>query len=195
MQRYFVHLHNGNKKYTPKDATVLLLNARELAAGANPDIIVRDCRVSTRYIELDTSTPDSMDVQELAGRLEAISPVASVEHIVERHVDKEEAIRRAKELFNDEKYWGTHEALEMVWKATPPGPERELVNGIILVAAALVHEQKDEHDICMAILRRAAKKFEAAATTAEEYYGIDVDRLATTVSRMLDTGRAERFTI
>lgn len=192
MQRYFVHLQN--RDYTPKDATVLLLRARELAGAGQPDVVVRDSRVSSKYIEFDTSIPDSMEVNDLASRLEAISPVASVEHIVEKEMEKGEAIERAKKLFNEEKYWGTHEALEAVWKATPRGPERDLVNGIILVAAALVHEQKDEHDICMAILRRAAKKLEEGAAGGT-YYGIDVDRLAATVARMLDTGRAERFTI
>lgn len=192
MQRYFVHLQN--RDYTPKDATVLLMRARELAGAGRPDVVVRDSRVSSKYIEFDTSIPDSMEVKDLASRLAAISPVASVEHIVEREVEKGEAIERAKELFNEEKYWGTHEALEAVWKATPRGPERDLVNGIILVAAALVHEQKDEHDVCMAILRRAAKKLEEGAAV-RTYHGIDIDRLAATVARMLDAGKVERFTI
>jgi predicted hydrolase (HD superfamily) len=80
----------------------------------------------------------------------------------------------------------------MVWKATPPGRERDLVNGMILVAAALVHDQKDEQDICMSILKRAAKKLDGATGS---YHGIDVDRFTKMVHRMLDAGRAERFTI
>lgn len=187
LQRYFVHLHNGS--YSPKDATVLLTKARELAGQ---EVVVRDSRVSKKYIEFDTSIPDGKDVKEMLGRLAKISPVASYEHIVERHMERDEAISKAVELFNEEKYWGTHEALEMVWKATPPGKERDLVNGIILVAAALVHDQKDEQDICMSILKRAAKKLDGVSG---DYHGIDVDRLVKTVHRMLDAGRAERFTI
>lgn len=188
LQRYFVHLQN--KAYSPKDATVLLLKARELAEPQGA--LVRDSRVSSKYIEFDTSIPDAMDVSDLTGKLAAISPIASVEHIVDKHMPRDEAIRHAIKLFNDEKYWGTHEALEMVWKATPPGKERDLINGIILVAAALVHDQKDEQDICLSILRRAMKKLDESTGT---YHGIDVDRLVGLVAKMLSTGRPERFTI
>jgi hypothetical protein len=186
MQRYFIHLQNS--KYTPKDATALLERARELARGA----IVRDSRVSKKYIEFDTSIPDSMDVDDLVGRLQNISPLASVEHIVEKDMPKDEAIRHAVELFNEEKYWGTHEALEAVWKATPRGKERDLINGIILVAAAFVHDLKDERDICLSILGRASKKLDGSSGT---YHGINIDRLTRLVNRILDTGKIERFTI
>lgn len=186
MQRYFIHLQNSD--YTPKDAAVLLERARKLAR----DVVVRDSRVSKKYIEFDTSIPDSINVDELVGRLQEISPLASIERIVERDVPKDEAIRHAIELFNEEKYWGTHEALEAVWKATPRGQERDLINGMILVAAAFVHDLKDERDICLSILGRAMKKLEGASGT---YHGIDVDRLASLVGRILQTGKVERFTI
>lgn len=186
MQRYFIHLQN--RQYTPKDAAVLLERARELAR----DVVVRDSRVSKKYIEFDTSVPDSVDIDELAGRLEKISPVASVERIVEKEMPKEEAIRHAVELFNEEKYWGTHETLEAVWKATPKGSERDLINGIILVAAAFVHDLKDEREICLSILRRAMKKIEGSSGS---YHGIDIDRLVELVGKILQTGSIERFTI
>lgn len=186
MQRYFIHLQNS--EYTPKDAVVLLERARELAR----DVIVRDSRVSKKYIEFDTSIPDSMEVDELVGKLQKISPLASVEHIVEKDMSKEEAIRHAVELFNEEKYWGTHEALEAVWKATPRGKERDLINGMILVAAAFVHDLKDEREICLSILGRAMKKLETVSGT---YHGIDIDRLAVHVGKILQTGKIERFTI
>ncbi|MEO9363384.1 MAG: DUF309 domain-containing protein [Nitrososphaera sp.] len=187
LQRYFVHLKNS--AYTPKDATVLLTRARELAGDG---AIVRDSRVSKKYIEFDTSIPDGMEIGDLVGRLQKISPLASYEHIVERHVEKEEAIERAIELFNDEKYWGTHEALEAVWKETPAGQERDLLNGIILVAAAFVHDEKDEHEICMSILRRARKKLDGATG---RYHGIDIDRFVEKVQGILNMGIVERFTI
>ena len=186
VKRYFIHLQN--KEYTPKDATVLLERARKLAQ----DIIVRDSRVSKKYIEFDTSIPDSMDIDYLVSRLQKISPLASFEHIVEKEMPKDDAIRHAVELFNEEKYWGTHEALEAVWKATPKGSERDLINGIILVAAAFVHDLKDERDVCLSMLGRAVKKLDGASGT---YHGIDVDRLVRLVDRILQTRRIERFTI
>ena len=187
MQRYFFHLQN--RSHTPKDAAALLSRARQLAGS---QVVVRDSRVSGKYIEFDASIPDSADADDVGRALAAISPVESIEHIVDRHMERDEAIRHAIELFNDEKYWGTHEALEMVWKATPAGEERDLINGIILVAAALVHGQKDEQEICMSILRRAMKKLEKATGS---YHGIDIDTMADRVATMLNTGRIEQFKI
>lgn len=181
-------VHLQNRAYTPKDATVLLYRARELAGS---DVTIRDARVSKKYVEFDTSLPDGMSADDLARRLGAISPLASYEHIVERHMEKDEAIERAVELFNDEKYWGAHEALEGVWKGASGG-EKSILNGIILVAAAFVHDEKDEQEICLSILQRAMKKLEGAGG---KYHGIDIDRIADRVSKMIDSGRIERFTI
>ncbi len=188
MQRYFVHLEN--RTFTPKDATSLLLKARDLVEKL--DVVVRDSRVSKKYLEFDTSIPDSLNVAEMVGKLATISPVASYEQIVEKHMEKDEAIRHAVELFNEEKYWGTHEALEAVWKSMSDGKERRLINGIILVAAAFVHDEKDEQEICLSILRRAMKKFEGVTGV---YHGIDMDRMISLVSTIIVTGKIERFTI
>ncbi len=186
MQRYMVHLQNNS--HTPKDVASLLYRARELV---EPEVIVRDVRVSKKYIELDTSLPDGVDVGGLVSRLAAISPMASYEHIVERHMDKDKAIEHAVKLFDDEKYWGAHEALESVWKGAD-GNEKSILNGIILVAAAFVHDEKDEPEICLSILERASKKLKK---TGRMYYGIDVDRIADLISKIINSGRIERFTI
>lgn len=187
MQRYIIHLQN--RSFTPKDARKLLYRARSLAG--DPEIVVRDCRVSKKYVEFDTSIPDGTGISEVVSKLAAISPLASYEHAVERHMEKEEAIRRAIQLFNDEKYWGAHEVLEGVWKSAA-GTEKEVLNGIILVAAAFVHDEKDEPEICLSILRRAIKKLDSGSNV---YHGIDVDRLAALVSEIINSGRIERFTI
>ena len=186
MQRYMVHLQN--RSYSPKDAAALLYRARELV---EPEVVVRDVRVSRKYIEFDTSTPDDMDAGELTGKLKAISPLVSYEHVVERHIGKDEAIERSVELFNDEKYWGAHEALESVWKDSS-GDEKSILNGIILVAAAFVHDEKNEPEICLSILQRARKKL---VGTGGRYHGIDIDRVADLISKIINSGRIKRFTI
>jgi hypothetical protein len=189
MKRYMIHLKNDGS-HTAKDATVLLYNARELVQ--DPEVIVRDARVSKRYIEFDTSIPDNTTVDNIIVRLEAISPVASYDHIVERHMEKEDAIKHAVQLFNEEKYWGAHEALELVWKSTRDAREKSIVNGIILIAAAFVHDEKDEPEICISILQRAIKKLQNAKGT---YHGIDIDRIADLTAKIINSGRIERFTI
>src|SRR5712692_8090020 len=102
MYRYMIHLKNIDCR-TPKDANMLLQRARDLIS--DPKIIVRDTRISRRSIEFDTSIPDSKNVHDILEKLLAISPVADYDQIVESHMDKEDAIRRAKHLFNEEKYW------------------------------------------------------------------------------------------
>jgi uncharacterized protein len=187
MQRYMIHLQN--KSHTARDATVLLYLARELVEGS--EVIVRDARVSKKYIEFDTSIPDRAAIDDIVGRLEPISSISSYEHIIERHMEKEQAIKHAVQLFNDEKYWGAHEALESVWKGTS-GSEKSILNGIILVAAAFVHDEKDEPGICLSILERAMKKLDGAGGT---YHGIDVGRIAELTAKIINSRKIERFTI
>jgi hypothetical protein len=182
-----LHLQN-TVQYSPKHATVLLQRARELV---EPEASIRDARISKKYIEFDTSIPDSTDMKTIFARLEAIAPLASYEEILERHMEKDRAIARAVQLFNDERYWEAHEVLEYLWK-NAKGVEREILNGIILVAAAFVHDEKDEPDVCISILRRARKKLDQGSGN---YYGIDTNRIADMVSEIINTGKVNRFTI
>ncbi len=187
MKRYMVHLHNA-LLYSPKDATALLHRARQLV---EPEASIRDARISKKYIEFDTSVSEDKDLKKITTRLEAIAPLDSYEQIIERHIEKNIAIRRAVQLFNDEKYWQAHEVLEYVWK-NATGVEKEILNGIILVAAAFVHDQKDEQDVCISILERAIKKFDHASGI---YHGIDTNTIANMISKIINTGRVETFTI
>jgi uncharacterized protein len=178
-----VHLQN-TVPYIPKQATMLLQRARELV---EPEASIRDARISKKYIEFDTIISNSMDVKTIISRLEAIAPLASYE----RHMEKDRAIARAIQLFNDERYWEAHEVLEYLWK-NAKGVEREILNGIILVAAAFVHDEKDEPDVCISILRRARKKLDQAIGN---YHGINTNRIADMVSEIINTGKVNRFTI
>jgi len=89
----------------------------------------------------------------------------------------------ARQLFNDEKYWKTHEVLEAIWKNTK-GSERDLLNGIILVAAALVHYQKGELAICISIMKRALVKLDKSY---DKYYDIDMESLKRNVTDMVNS--------
>ena len=46
-------LHLKNSKYLPKDATTILHDSRDLIYGITA--VIRDCRVSSKFIELDIS--------------------------------------------------------------------------------------------------------------------------------------------
>ena len=70
--------------------------------------------------------------------------------------------------------------------------EKDLLNGIILIAAAFVHEEKDESSICISILDRARKKLSQSKGL---YFGMDFDEINRQVLRIIETGIIRRFTI
>lgn len=183
LERYLLYLKN--QKFRPSDAPNLLLEAR--TSIPKPDnIIIRDVRVAQRFIEFDVS----LSGQELLDRivLNALSTIAefeSYEIVKEENLSKEEAIDRARNLFNNEKFWKCHEVLEVVWKQAE-GDEKKLLNGVILVAAALVHFQKGENGICMNILKRADAKIKSGKE--DEYYRIKLDSLKENLRKIIDTG-------
>jgi uncharacterized protein len=183
LERYLLYLKN--QKFRPSDAPNLLLEART-SIPKTDNIIIRDVRVAQRFIEFDVS----LSGQELLDRivLNALSTIAefeSYEIVKEENLSKEEAIDRARNLFNNEKFWKCHEVLEVVWKQAE-GDEKKLLNGVILVAAALVHFQKGENEICMSILKRADDKIKSGKE--EEYYRIKLDSLKENLRKIIDTG-------
>ena len=93
--------------------------------------------------------------------------------------------------FNEERFWEAHEVLEGVWKKCFEG-EKELVQGIILAAAALVHFQKAENMICLSVLGRALEKL---GRSTGMYHGINVDLLRQKIEAIKNSGRISLFTI
>lgn len=181
-----IHLKNSN--YVPSDSHDLLLRAREITSLMH--ITIRDMRVSSRYLEFDvTIGKDRLD--QLIKKLELIGPLDHAKHVVDEKITKEEAIEKGIDYFNYERFWECHEVLESAWKKSE-GKEKELIQGIILVAAALVHYQKNENEICLSIFNRALEKI---GNAKGKYHKIDVDALRNKVSSMLRTRVLETFTI
>jgi uncharacterized protein len=186
MDRFMVHLKNSG--YVPTDAKTLLAKADQLTSEMN--VIVRDMRVSTKYLEFDVSVKKE-ELDKVVKKLETIGSLDDVRHVVEEKIEKEEALKKARQYFNDERYWECHEVLEGVWKKTHEG-EKDLVQGIILVAAALVHYQKDENDICLSIMRRATEKL---SSTSGVYHDVDINRFQKMVEKMISSKKIEPFMI
>jgi predicted metal-dependent hydrolase len=181
-----IHLNNSGN--IPIDAKALLAKADELTASMN--VVVRDMRVSTKYLEFDVSVKKE-ELDLVVKKFEPIASLHDARHVVEEHIEKEEALKKAKQYFNDERYWECHEVLEGVWKKSHDA-EKDLVQGIILVAAALVHYQKYENDICISIMSRALEKF---ARASGMYHGIDVDEFQKTVMKMVSSKSVEPLRI
>lgn len=93
---------------------------------------------------------------------------------------EEEALNEGVDLFNEERYWESHETLEQIWHSSK-GPKREALQGLILTAAALVHFQRDEQRICLSVLRRARTKLNAIASIDN----LDLDSLRKDIDQAL----------
>jgi uncharacterized protein len=144
-------------------------------------------------LEVDVFTPSAQDFQLFVA---AVEPLSKVE--VTRSLDevplfkaKEDVLREAIDYFNAERYWECHEALESVWRSAK-GEERSLVQGVILVCAALVHVQRAEHEVALDIYGRALPQLEWGE---KEYHGIDVPRLRGNVERSLERRTPSPFKI
>jgi predicted metal-dependent hydrolase len=184
--RYMVYLKN--EKYLPENASFILSKSRNILREYK--IIIRDVRVASGFLELDMSIPP-LELEKVKSKLTQIGSIMEIDRIVETELDKKISLEHARHLFNNEKYWKTHEVLEGVWKNTQ-GDERSLLNGIILVAAALVHYQKGEHAVCISIMKRALDKLYGATG---HYYDIDVDILKTNVKTIINSTEISKFNI
>jgi hypothetical protein len=181
-------LHLKNTGYTRQDTDKLLAKARYLASKMY--VTIRDCRVSTKYVEFDVSINKS-NMDALIEKLTPIAPLDHAREVVEEHIEKEGAIKMGISYFNDERFWEAHEVLESVWKTCHEG-EKELVQGVILAAAAMVHYQKAEDSICLSVLGRAHDKL---ARAAGMYHGINVDALRKKIQEIKNSSRISLFNI
>ena len=183
MDRFMLHLKNS--KYLHKDAKVILNNSRDLIYGMTA--VIRDCRVSSKFIELDISIHKN-NLELLLEKLVSIGQTDHSRLIIEEKIEKEQLVKDGISYFNNERFWECHEALEGAWKQSE-GDEKEMIQGLILVAAALVHYQKDEDDICLSVLGRALEKLH---DKSGQYCGINVDNVKQKAIQMLD--KKEIFT-
>jgi predicted metal-dependent hydrolase len=124
---------------------------------------------------------------------EKLGPLLTIRELDTKtpEVDVHRAIREGIELFNEERYWESHESLEAAWRRTE-GAEKELLQGVILIAAALVHLQKNDRSVAFSVMGRAEEKL---GRHHGESFGINIDRLHQTLSRMIAAGQLEFFKI
>ena len=94
-------------------------------------------------------------------------------------------------MFNEERFWESHEALESAW-LTASGADKEMLQGLILLAAALVHLQKDELTVTLSVMRHAQTKLSGYHS---EHFGVNIDNLRDDVSRMISAGHPDFFKI
>ena len=149
-------------------------------------------RVSNVAVEFDLYE-DSAD--RLDGDLRAVTSslgrILSVRNLSEAEEPRtlEGSVELAKEMYREERFWEVHEELESQWRRFPRGtPEKEVLQGLILLAAAYVHLQKGEGEVAVSILRRASQRLEAFGSGS--YRGLDIGSLRRSLEAMEGDGVA-----
>jgi hypothetical protein len=185
MERYMLHLHNDG--YTPKNSRELVHKAREMCSNIAS---IRVARVASKFIELDVSV-EKEKFQTVVDKLSPIGKLDNARHVVEEEIQKEDGIKDGIFYYNNERFWEAHEAWEGAWKKCS-GKEKELIQGIILVAVAFAHSQKNDDAIGIGMLGRALEKI---GDYSGMYHKINVDRIKSKVIDMRHNKQLTRFQI
>src|SRR3989449_1040246 len=148
-------------------------------------------RVGTDAVEFNIFADNEKELAERKSLLtESSFSIVSVRLLdtPPKAVDKAEALEEGIQLFNEERFWESHEALEQAWHIAK-GVERDAIQSIILTAAAFVHYQKGEEEICLSIMKRARAKM----SLVKGYEVIDFDSLERNINGILDSEKIQLF--
>jgi len=104
--------------------------------------------------------------------------------------DREAAFRAGVAAYDAGDFFAAHEFLEPAWMGTDDPAERDLHQGLIKLAAAYVHAVRG-NPLGTAKNLRGARERLAAAATAADTRGLDVDALVRDVDARLERLRRE----
>lgn len=90
--------------------------------------------------------------------------------------------RHGVALFNGVRYWHAHEAWETLWRSAPD-EERDLYQGLIQIAAGLLHLQRRN---LRGARNKLAEGIEKLAPYQPAYHGVFVNELIGEARRILD---------
>jgi predicted metal-dependent hydrolase len=185
--RYLLRIANKDG-YSPSDVERVAGTIRRILGSRES---ASHFRVATEALEFNMFAWDEEELEDRKRRLtEGLLKIISVKLLdtPSKVVDKEEALAEGIQLFNDERFWECHEVLEQAWHGSK-GVERDAIQSIILTAAAFVHYQKGEEEICLSILRRAKAKM----TTAKTYEKMNFQELVRDIDGILDSEKIRLF--
>ena len=154
---------------------------------------VRNLRISEIAIEFDLFVNDVLTKPNVVAVLAGFGSLLDFRDLTEEGNDrskigkKEDVVRVSINLFNAQRYWECHEVLEGLWRQVNSGKQKDLQQGIILAASALVHAQKNEPDVCFGMITRALEKLDKWKET--NYFSMNITYLKTILRTMLHTRR------
>ena len=150
-------------------------------------------RVSPTAIEFDLFVAPNEDVATFLSALKPLGRLVTCKRLdlPPAPVDPSAVVAEARHLFNEQRFWEVHEVLEGLWKELR-GSEKELVQGLILVAAALVHVQKNEWAPVWTMLADALRRL---GSERDHYYGWDIRKFREHFARVLAAKKLEIPTV
>lgn len=187
MARYLIRVANTDE-YSPRDVERVASTIRK-SLGSRES--ASHFRVATDALEFNMFARDEEELNDRQRRLaENLFKIVSVKLLdtPPKAVDKEEALAEGVHLFNEERFWECHEVLEQAWHVSK-GAERDAMQSMILTAAAFVHYQKGEEEICLSIMKRARAKMDLAKT----YETVDMEGLEKNIDEILASERVRLF--
>ncbi|HUK49570.1 MAG TPA: DUF309 domain-containing protein [Terriglobales bacterium] len=144
---------------------------------------IGNLRVSSYAIELDLLIvskaklrPAINLLEEKMGRLLTVREL----DVPGSQTSIDDEILNGIDLFNTERYWESHEALEFAWRRAT-GLEKDILQGVILVAAALVHLQKNENKVALSVIQRAN---DILSQSPKHSIQIDIENLREELAKM-----------
>jgi hypothetical protein len=187
LARYLLRVANKDG-YSPRDVERVASSIRNILGSRES---ASHFRVSTDALEFNMFAGDEKELDDRKRLLaQSLFKIINLKLLdtAPKVVDKAEALAEGVRLFNDERFWECHEVLEQAWHVSK-GVERDAIQSIILTAAAFVHYQKGEDEICMSILRRARTKM----TPAEAYEKIDLKAARKNIDEILGSEKIRLF--
>ena len=187
MARYLLRVANKDG-YSPRDVERVASTIRTILGSRES---ASHFRVATDALEFNMFARDEEELNDRQKRLtQNLFEIVTVKHLdtPPKAVDKEEALAEGVHLFNEERFWESHEVLEQAWHVSND-VERDAIQSIILTAAAFVHYQKGEEEICLSIMKRARAKMALAKT----YETVDLEGLEKNIDEILASERIRLF--
>jgi len=187
LARYLLRVANKDG-YSPREVERVAGSIRNILGSRES---ASHFRVSTDALEFNMFAGDEKELDDRKRLLtQSLFKIINLKLLdtTPKVVDKEEALAEGIQLFNEERFWECHEALEQAWHVSKGG-ERDAIQSIILTAAAFVHYQKGEDEICLSILKRAKTKIGSAKT----YDKIDLERVESNIEEILDSEKIRLF--
>lgn len=181
--RYLVRLSNTkHRKPVQVDQISQELNEMASRLGAS----LKNFRVSEYAIEFDLFVKD-VKIQEVVKVLVSENgQLLNMRDLGEElgFKNKQCVVAATKDLFNEQRYWECHEVMELIWRKEKIPDEKDLQQGVILVASALVHAQRNEMIVCFTMVAKALDRLKK--WHGKSYFGLDVGSLREDLMKMLE---------